>query len=222
MRNVRRSGSSLLVVLLLALAASPSTAQSQNNIAQSAAATCAVMSGQRKADRQSLQYLSLLDQDLADANPVALALYREVNKQCPKAYLKYQQSKRVNNPFPAGSLVKTTPSQLVNSEPGPEFPIRCHGARGMASTDGKNLIVDFARGDRAADQALQPGQCSWPDRGVRPNEPTRIANAPPTAADAQRIAARINAGETWTFWVVNTGTLLKATASAKGTPTQKP
>jgi hypothetical protein len=221
MQNVRKSAPSLLAILLMGFAA-PSLAQTPSNIQLAAATTCAVMSGQRKADRQSLQYLSLLDQDLADANPVALALYREVNKQCPKAYLKYQQSKRVNNPFPAGSLVKTTPSQLVNSEPGPEFPIRCHGARGMASTDGKNLIVDFARGDRAADQALQPGHCSWPDRSVRPNEPTRIADARPTAAEAQNIAARINAGDTWTFWVVNAGTLLKATASAKGTPTQKP
>src|ERR1039458_592266 len=55
-------------------------AVAQTNIPKIAAATCAVMSGERKADGQTLQYLLLLDQDLGDANPVALALDQEVIK----------------------------------------------------------------------------------------------------------------------------------------------
>jgi outer membrane protein OmpA-like peptidoglycan-associated protein len=91
------------------------TAVAQTNIPKIAAATCAVMAGARKADAQTLQYLSLLDQDLGDPNPVALALYREVLKQCPKAYLNYQQRKKASNPFPPGSLVKQEPTQLTSS-----------------------------------------------------------------------------------------------------------
>jgi len=220
MRAVRMSSPSLLVVLLLAVVASASLAQTQSNISQAAATTCSVMSGQRKADSQAFKYLLLLDEDLGDANPVALALHREVVKQCPKTYLDYEQRKRVSNPFPAGSLVKSTPTQLVNPEP--DYPIRCRGAHGLASTDGKNLVVQFRKGDAPADKALQAGQCSWPDRGMRPNEPTRITDECATVSEARNTAERINAGDTWTFWVVNTGTFFKATASAKGKPNQKP
>jgi hypothetical protein len=210
----------LLLVVPLVLAATACLAQTQTNIQQSAAIACAVMSGIRKADGQALQLLLLMDEDVTEANPVAIALHREVVKQCPKAYLDYEQRKRTTNPFPPGSLVKQTPTQLVVNSP-PDYPIRCRGARGMASTDGKNLIVDFKKGDRPATQ-LQPGQCSWLDRGLRLNEPTRITDTRPTADEAHKTAANINAGTTWTFWVTNTGTSLKATASAKGTPNQKP
>ena len=187
------------------------------------------MSGQRKADGQSLQYLLLLDEDLGDANPVALALYREVIKQCPKAYLNYQQRKRVNNPFPPGSLVKQTPTQLTKSgssltkeSTAPDFPLRCHGAHGMASANGRNLIVEFRKGNAPTVQALQPGQCSWLGRGLRPNEPTRIVDELPSSDEARKAAQGINAGDAWTFWVVNAGTFFRATASAKGMPSQKP
>jgi outer membrane protein OmpA-like peptidoglycan-associated protein len=118
MRNFRMSGPSLLAMLLLANAGSASLAHAQTNIQQAAATTCAVMSGQRKADRQALQYLLLLDEDVGEVNPVAIALQREVVKQCPKEYLNYQQRKRASNPFPPGSLVKQDPTQLSNSGSG--------------------------------------------------------------------------------------------------------
>ena len=74
-------------------------AQTPAGIAAAVDKTCAVMSGERKLDNQTLQLLLLLDEDLADPNPVSLALYRGVIHQCPKAYLAYEQRKRVNNPF---------------------------------------------------------------------------------------------------------------------------
>jgi outer membrane protein OmpA-like peptidoglycan-associated protein len=108
--NLSLVASGLSLAVLCAQAA-----VAQTNIPKIAAATCAVMSGERKADGQTLQYLLLLDQDLGDANPVALALYQEVIKQCPKAYLNYQQRKKAGNPFPPGSLVKPGSTQLTNS-----------------------------------------------------------------------------------------------------------
>ena len=218
MGNLRRR--LLLALLSLIVVASVCIAQTQTNIQKSAATACAVMSGQQKPDGHALQLLLLMDEDVSEANPVAIALHREVLKQCPKAYQSYEQRKRVNNPFPAGSLVKDTPTQLVNNS-APEYPIRCRGAHGMASSDGKTLIVDFKKGDHPAAQ-LFPGQCSWLNRGVRANEPTRIAAERSTVADALITAEKINAGDTWTFWVINDGNSFKATASAKGTPTQKP
>ena len=88
-------------------------AQAQINIPQAAATTCAVMTGQQRPNGRSLHYLLLLDEDLADLNPIALALYREVVRECPKAYLSFQQRKRANNPYSPGSLVNPNPTPLL-------------------------------------------------------------------------------------------------------------
>ena len=166
-----------------------------------------------------------MDEDASEANPVAIALHREVLKQCPKAYQEYEQRKRVNNPFPPGSLVTQTPTKLLSSHSNSahEYPIRCRGAHRTTYTAWRLLhdYVDFKKGDHPAAQ-LPPGQCSWLDRGVRANEPSRIADERSTVAEARIAAEHINAGDTWTFWVINDGTSFKATASAKGRPTQKP
>jgi len=225
MTNLRHS-SSLPAMLLLVAAGTACLAQTQANIQQSAAIACAVMSGQRKADGQALQLLLWMD-DIGEANPVMIALHREVLKQCNQAYLDYEQRKRAANPFPPGSLVNQTstplvtqtPTQLVNAKP--DYPIRCRGIAGMASTEGATLIVNFKKRNRPADQLL-PGQCSWLDRAMRAKEPTRIADVLPNADQARSAADHINAGDTWTFWVINSGNSLQATASAKGSPNHKP
>src|SRR5579863_7569948 len=87
----------------------PTYAQTAADVATAVTKTCAVMSGQQKADSQALHLLLLLDEDLADANPVAVALYRGVVHQCPKAYLAYEQRLRRGNPFANSGLVKGTP-----------------------------------------------------------------------------------------------------------------
>ena len=90
-------------------------AQARINIPQAAATTCAVMAGQQKPDGRSLQYLLLLEEDLAELNPIALALYREVTRQCPKAYLGFEQRKRTNSPYSRGALLTPTPTPLLDS-----------------------------------------------------------------------------------------------------------
>ncbi|HVR22811.1 MAG TPA: hypothetical protein VMU26_05775 [Candidatus Polarisedimenticolia bacterium] len=65
-----------------------------------------------------------------------------------------------------------------------DYPIRCRAVHGMAFTDGKKLIVDFKKGGRPTDQLL-PGQCSWLDRGLGANQPTRIADGRPSADEAR-------------------------------------
>src|SRR5215472_13195611 len=49
-----------------------------------------------------------------------------------------------------GALVTLSTGWAANQPP--DFPIRCHGTSGMATTSGKNLIVDFRAGDRPAGQ----------------------------------------------------------------------
>ncbi|MFZ0033221.1 MAG: hypothetical protein WAK84_15255 [Candidatus Cybelea sp.] len=217
-----------IVAALFALAllnAEVAQAQTAAGIAAAVDKTCAVMSGERKLDSQTLQLLQLLDEDLADPNPVAIALYRGVIHQCPKAYLAYEQRKRVNNPFANSGLVKGTPAALISSGSSSTshalpsvFAMRCVGNGGMASAQGATLTVKFQKTEHPASQGLLPGQCSWLDRGVRPNEPSRIEVPLASAGQAQNGVAQINAGGTWTFWVYNTNAVLRATAVAKGTP----
>ncbi len=222
--------SSVAAFLGLAIIGSrPASAQTAADISAAASKACAVMSGQTKPDSRTLQYLLMLNEDMADANPVAMALFRDVLHECPKAYLSYEQRMRAQNPFAAHPLVKQTSTQLTNSGTSltspssrPDFPIRCRGAHGMASSEGTTLMVTFARTEHPAQQGLQPGQCAWLDRAVRLNEPARIDVPLASPSEGRNGVAQINAGGLWTFWVFNAGTSLHATAVAKGTPTQKP
>lgn len=104
----------------------------------------------------------------------------------------------------------------------PDFPLRCRGASGVASSNGNNLVIDFSPSGGPAGQGLQPGQCSWLDRALRPGEPTRVVDARFSASEAQKEAQDMNGGGVRTFWVFNAGEFLHATASAPGTPTHKP
>jgi hypothetical protein len=203
----------------------PAHAQTAADVAAAVNKTCGVMSGQQKADSQALHLLLLLDEDLADANPVAVALYRGVVHQCPKAYLAYEQRLRRGNPFANSGLVKGTPTALASSgsgSPKPPSPtayaMRCHGNAGMASALGTTLMVHFEKASHPASQGLLPGECSWLDRAVRANEPSLIEVPLASAAQAQNGVSQIDAGGMWTFWVYNANGFLRATAVAKGTP----
>ncbi|MCC5659049.1 tetratricopeptide repeat protein [Nostoc sp. XA010] len=150
------------------------TAYAQINIQQMAATSCAVMSGERKLDRQSLQYLSILDYDFADANPVAIALFREVSKQCPKTYLNFQQRKRVSNPFPPGYLVKPNPTPLLNSNPQPDMAKYDEAIRQHPD----NAEVYFDRGNaRLAQKDFQGAIADYTEvLRLEPNNPKVYAN----------------------------------------------
>ena len=110
---------------------------------------------------------------------------------------------------------------LVAQSP-PDYPMWCHGQEGMATANGNTLIVVFKAGTKPATKALEPGMCSWLDRGLRPGEPTRIVDVRPTPGEARITAGHINTGMEWTFWVYNAGSYMKARASYKGKVTQKP
>jgi tetratricopeptide (TPR) repeat protein len=114
------SQSSAIALLSTICCIYPKAVTAQIDIPQMSAETCAVLSGKQKPDSRTLQYLLLLEEDFADPNPVAIALYKQVIQQCPQAYLDYQQGKRASNPFANNPIVNTdsTPlSNLTNTEP---------------------------------------------------------------------------------------------------------
>jgi hypothetical protein len=121
------------------------------------------------------------------------------------------------------------------------YELRCRGGNlkfnstpGNTSSSGEqmmNMTIDFAVGTQAAGTGkpnLNPGQCSWIDRGFRPGEPPQIhleivsfgqqaearhgspVDRSPTAAerypDAQNVPQYLSSSDHyWTFWVYNTG-----------------
>ncbi len=197
-------------------------AQTAADLSAAVGNVCAVLSGQQKPDSRTLQYLLLMDEDMADANPVALGLFRGVVHQCPKAYLAYEQRKRSSNPFANSGLTKGTPTQLTGSSSATPnatpktFPLSCRGGKGTASAQGATLIVAFAKAAHPGAQGLLAGQCSWTDRVVGPKEPTRIVVPLVNAAQAGDGVAQINAGGLWTFQVYSANGSLRATSVAKG------
>ena len=122
----------------------------------------------------------------------------------------------------AGSLAFTMALERPANADTPDFPMWCQGTADMASTSESNVIVDFAAADGPAGDGLQPGQCSWLDRALQTNEPTRIVEHVGSPAEARNIAQRIDNGETWTFWVFNVGRFFHGTAQVHGTQSHKP
>jgi len=112
--NVVRS---LAIVVIGVLSATPEQfafGQVQNGISVMVTRTCDVMSGKRRLDGQTLQYLVMLDDGDAFENPIELVFQRQVVKTCPQAYLAFEQRKRAHNPYPPGSLLKKGQTPLLN------------------------------------------------------------------------------------------------------------
>ncbi|HEY0765854.1 MAG TPA: hypothetical protein VGD61_25970 [Pyrinomonadaceae bacterium] len=111
--------------------------------------------------------------------------------------------------------------------------MKFNSTAGRTSSSGEqmmNVTIDFAPGTQGAGTRkpnLNPGQCSWIDRGFRQGEPPQIrlemvsfaqqaqarhgspVDRSPTAAerypDAQNVPQYLsNSDRYWTFWVYNT------------------
>ena len=97
------------------ISAIPAQAQAiAQDIQKVGSKVCSVMGSRSKPDRQTLLVMTnVLDEDLADLNPISLALNRYVLKNCPKDYLVYQQRKRQNNPYKKNPLIIKTGVPLI-------------------------------------------------------------------------------------------------------------
>ncbi len=122
--------------------------------------------------------------------------------------------------FQGAISVKDVDPSLAQTPP--DFPMWCTGTEGMASSSGKNLIIDFTPSSKRAPDGLDPGQCSWLDRSLNSDEPTRIVSEQFSVSTAKQVAGEINQGADWTFWVFNAGRSFKGTASSRGHQRRKP
>ena len=141
----------------------------------------------------------------------------------------------------ANQILPTTETIFVESAfMQQSYELRCRGGNlkfnstpGNTSSSGEqmmNMTIDFAVGTQGAGTGkpnLNPGQCSWIDRGFRPGEPPQIrlemvsfaqqqqvlhgspvdrsATAAERYPDAQNVPRYLSSSDHyWTFWVYNT------------------
>jgi tetratricopeptide (TPR) repeat protein len=144
-------GSSVFSIYSLNICFDTQQAQAQataQDIQQVGRKVCSFMGGRSKPDRQILLIITnVLEQDLADVNPVSLALNRYVLKNCPKDYLAYQQRKRKNNPFAKNPLIVQTGVPLLsgNSTPETAESYRSQGEKLLAARNYQEAIVAYNR-----------------------------------------------------------------------------
>jgi hypothetical protein len=109
-------------------------------------------------------------------------------------------------------LVLGAVATTVAQPPSYEFRLRGggFGSGQILTIRGSNpalmrLVVKFRPGNMPAGQGLKPGEGSWLDRGMRPNEPFRIEGDVPEMLAAQ---VAISLGQDpkayWRFWIYNT------------------
>ena len=101
----------------------PQPAQAQvtyQKIQQMGKKVCSFMGGRSKLDGQTLMIMThILEQDLADSNPISLALNQYVLQNCPKDYLAYQRRKIRTNPFAKNPLIVKTGVSLLSGNSTP-------------------------------------------------------------------------------------------------------
>ena len=58
-----------------------------------------------------------------------------------------------------------------------DYPLVCRGGGSLVigiAPGERNIGFTFVRGTKPAGEGLAPGECSWKDRGMYPNEPDRV------------------------------------------------
>jgi tetratricopeptide (TPR) repeat protein len=129
------------------------------DIQQMAKKVCAVMGGRAKPDPQTIALITkVLEQDLADPDPVSQLLNRYVLAGCPKDYLAYQQRKRRNNPFAKNPLIVNTGGTLVNGNNDPKTAVD-YRSQGRSFLTARNYPKAIAAYNKAI--ALDPSTANY-------------------------------------------------------------
>src|SRR5438309_3561768 len=100
-----------------------------------------------------------------------------------------------------------------------DYPLVCRGGgslvTGIAPGE-RNIGFTFVRGTKPAGEGLAPGECSWKDRGMYPNEPDRVSQHVEESSDSLRVGGTLapenrwyeelhSSDKYWTFMVSNNG-----------------
>src|SRR5258707_318522 len=113
-----------------------------------------------------------------------------------------------------------------------DYPLVCRGGGslviGIAPGD-RNIGFIFTRGTKPAGEGLAPGECSWKDRAMYPNEPDRVSQHVEEGSDSLRVGGTLapenrwyaelhSADKYWTFMVSNNGRGQLIATSARPNP----
>src|SRR5882672_1007114 len=75
-----------------------------------------------------------------------------------------------------------------------DYPLVCGGGGslviGTAPGEG-NIGFRFTRGTKPAGEGLAPGECSWNDRGMYPNEPDRVSQHVEGGSDSLKVGGTL-------------------------------
>ena len=92
-----------------------------------------------------------------------------------------------------------------------DYPLVCRGGPSMVIGPAPgvgNIGFRFTRGTKPASQGLAPGECSWMDRGMYPNEPDRVSQHVEEAVGTPEnkwYDELHSSDKYWTFMVSNNG-----------------
>src|SRR5437016_5077588 len=100
-----------------------------------------------------------------------------------------------------------------------DYPLVCRGGGSLVigiAPGERNIGFTFVRGTKPAGEGLAPGECSWIDRGMYPNEPDRVSQHVEESSDSLRVGGTLapenrwyeelhSSDKYWTFMVSNNG-----------------
>src|SRR5438045_8663430 len=124
------------------------------------------------------------------------------------------------------------------AQPPEDYPLVCRGGGrlviGIAPGE-RNIGFTFVRGTKPASEGLAPGECSWKDRGMYPNEPDRVSQHVEEGSSSLKEGGTLapenrwyeelhSADKYWTFMVSNNGKgqLIATSARPNGETIQIP
>src|SRR5712692_4318496 len=99
------------------------------------------------------------------------------------------------------------------------YPLVCRGGGSLVigiAPGERNIGFTFTRGTKPAREGLAPGECSWEDRGMYPNEPDRVSQHVEEGSESLKVGGKLapenrwyedlhSANKRWTFMVSNNG-----------------
>ena len=113
-----------------------------------------------------------------------------------------------------------------------DYPLVCRGGGSLVigiAPGERNIGFTFTRGTKPASEGLAPGECSWEDRGMYPNEPDRVSQHVEEGSNSLKVGGTLapenrwyeelhSADKYWTFTVSNNGRGQLIAASARPNP----
>ncbi|ANV88170.1 hypothetical protein [Picosynechococcus sp. PCC 7117] len=108
--------------------------------------------------------------------------------------------------FCSAASLLTIPLAIAPAQAQQNYPLTCRGGGNLSitNTSGNNVKIVFRPATGSAPQGLQPGECSWQDRALRPEEPNVICDTGVRAA--QYLPKLMQSSESTTFRVFNDNT----------------